>query len=280
MNILLILAAGSQKQNYCWWPSYLNADAGIKHEILAGYVDKSHLPAKLPSNVRAISNIKDGVNIPHKAFGVYREYFYQNKDKYDIFGFISDDVIVKSDNWLAKAVDWFKLDKLGFVGTQIFNGGTKYPHPSHMRAPCWFATNEALSKINWEFLDDHDGEMKIADQFLEAGYFGVQAGNKVSIAYDAIEPGHISSLIEERVLHHSPTAKWDEEELEDIDFFLTYGLYRHADIAINSPYPWIGTRFVIKDIQPFNGLIYEPSIDIATKLHKTVNVGEMYICLK
>jgi len=154
---------------------------------------------------------------------------------------------------------------IGFGASQIFNGHKRYPHESHIRAPFWFAKSEVLKKIDWQFDDDHDGEMKIGDQCTAAGYVGVQVGNKINLGYDATEPYHITQLLELKYnpeLH--PSGKY-----QDLDIFYYYltRLPKESILEedIISPYPHIGKQNTFIDIEPFNNLIYYPSLPLAKK---------------
>lgn len=135
-------------------------------------------------------------DVPHKAFGAYRHFFHKYQHDYDIFVFVSDDVILKRDGWLKDIVRTMnKHEKIGFGASHIFlNRG--YPHPDHCRAPFWWAKTEALQSIKWEFDHDHDGEMKTGDLLSAAGWIGVQVGNKMNLGYDALEHHHIIAMVE------------------------------------------------------------------------------------
>jgi hypothetical protein len=281
MDVAVIIVAGSSKQNKCFWPSYYSAVPGIDHDLIVVHRDSMYLDSKkmfAPRDDRRKLSIilenkrnPDGTELPHKAFGAYREYWNKYKDKYDFFAFISDDVVIKSDFWLLKAVCMLKgCDKLGFVGTQIFNGMLKqYPHSSHCRAPAWFSKSGCLKDIKWELNSDHDGEMRLANQFLDAGYFGAQIGNKFDVAYDSTEFSkcfggeHISSLME-RHFDSNPAAKISTDEAEKINKKLMKMLIDKDDsIVIKSPIKHIGVRKLISQLQPFNGLVLDKGKEIA-----------------
>lgn len=267
-KIAVIMLAGNQ-QNMCFWPSYYNTIPGVSHDLIIVHRNMLGVPESImvkPENLLFLNKIINGVDVPHQAFGGYRFAFETYKDNYDYFIFISDDVILKRDNWLLKIINTMELnDKLGFGGSQIFNGGTNYPHESHVRAPFWFAKTKALKSIDWEFNSDHDGEMKIGDQLTNAGYFGVQIGNKIDLGYDAREENHISQLLEKK---YSPNTHPIKKIIE-YDFF--NGKEEFLTEYIISPFSHIGSQNVFKDIQPFDGLIYLPSLDIAKKSNIQIN---------
>jgi len=274
MRVCLLLVAGSDKQNKCFWPSFSRCQSGLMHDLVVVHRDMSHVPPCFNPNGRVIleNKIFSTGELPHKAFGAYRHFFNQYKAHYDYFAFISDDVIIKTDNWLLTAVTLLrKYDGLGFVGTQIFNGGAKYPHESHCRAPAWFAKTSALRQIDWQFNSDHDGEMRIAKQFLDKGFFGAQVGNKIDIAYDALECGgcfegdHISSIFERWALGPDTSRKLDENTASTLNARLLADLDAGRDHVITSPFSHIGSRKVIKDLEPFHGLLYDQSVDLAKK---------------
>ena len=209
--------------------------------------------------------------LPHKAFGAYREYWRKYQNDYDFFAFLSDDVLIKADNWLLDAVDMLSsFERLGFVGTQIFNGMKKqYPHSSHCRAPCWFAKSSALASISWTFNSDHDGEMRLADQFLEAGFFGAQVGNKIDTAYDATENGghyvgdHVSAQMETK-LGHDIHKKFSYLEKVELNKNLKNRLSSSDDsMLIKSPHKHIGSRRIVSQLQPFHGLVFDKSRQLA-----------------
>ena len=272
----LIIVAGSEKQNKCIWPSYKNAKTSIFHDLIVVHRNEKHLSndIKNTSGGKVIFENKinkDGIELPHKAFGAYREYWNKYKNNYDLFGFISDDVLIKRDHWLEKVSDViFSCDKLGWCGTQIFNGSNgEYPHRSHCRAPIWFGKSESLKKIDWKFNSDHDGEMKIAEQFLNAGFFGCQVGNKIDLAYDSTEKGnfhigdHISAIMETQ-LGSDISKKIANDKIKQINNQLWNKLINGNDSDIvKSPFKHIGPRKLISQLQPFDGLIFDKSKSLA-----------------
>lgn len=274
MNKVCVIMLGGEAQERCFWPSYYNCKAGYPHDLMVIHRNMLGLPTNINNengNVSLHNKIdKNGNDIPHRAFGAYRYYFNSFKDFYDLFVFISDDVVLKRDNWLKDIVYGLSIHEMcGFGASQIFNGGKKYPHESHIRAPFWFAKSEALKKTKWEFNHDHEGEMRIGDQLTNAGYFGIQIGNKLDLGFDSTEPNHITQILEKQFFPKlTPFGKYEKlGQLEE--------LYNQLDknIKITSPYPHIRNQKVFVDLEPFNGLIYKPSLDIAKKYVKIKDIG-------
>lgn len=276
MNKICVIILGGDLQNICFWPSYYNCVPGLDHDLILVHRNFLGVPDFIDNkNGRLIveNKIKNNIDIPNKAFGAYRYYFNKYKDSYDYFIFISDDVILKRDNWLLDIITNIEKDDfLGFGASQIFNGCKKYPHNSHLRAPFWFAKKYALEKINWEFNSDHDGEMKIADQFVKAGFFGIQVGNKIDLGFDAMEKDHITQLLELKFFtKKSPNIKYNKDELNY--FFKTFLSKNEIEIKnslIVSPYNHINEQNVFIDLEPFDLLIYDKSI-INIKNKKLIN---------
>lgn len=255
-RIGVIVLCGDQFSSV-FWPSYLRCEALIEHDLIIVHRDGFGLIRDIENKngkVVFLNKIVNGEDVPYRAFGAYRYTFNKFQDKYDKFVFISDDVILKRDGWLKDISDTLDIhDKLGFGASQIFNGNKKYPHESHLRAPFWFAKAKALKETKWEFNHDHVGEMLIGDQLTKAGYFGVQVGNKINLGYDALEAGHITTLLE---LYYSP---------ESYPFGKITGncFQSFEDRIIESQFEHIGKQRVLFDLEPFDKLIYYPSLDIA-----------------
>jgi hypothetical protein len=266
-----VIMLGGVRQKDLFWPSYFNCDAGYAHDLIIVHRDYLGMPTTLKNNYGSIiihNKIIDGKDIPHGAFGAYRNYFNVHQNDYEYFIFISDDVILKREYWLKEILKTLDLhDKIGFGASQIFNGHKRYPHESHIRAPFWFAKTKVLKEIKWEFNDDHDGEMKIGDQCASAGYIGVQVGNKIDLGYDATEPSHITQLLEQK--YYPELHPFGKHNSDSPDFF-----YHHmnkldketiSNEIIISPYSHIGQQNALIDIEPFHNLIYYPSLSIAKK---------------
>lgn len=251
--------------------SYLKTIPGYEHDLILVHRDYLGVPDNLENKNGGLilqNKIINGEDVPHRAFGAYRHFFYKYRDDYEYFVFISDDVILKRDFWLKAIVDCLDShEMIGFGASQIFNGHKRYPHESHLRAPFWFAKTKVLNKIDWQFTDDHDGEMKIGDQCTAAGYVGVQVGNKIDFAYDATEPYHITQLLEQQFYPEMhPFGKY-HCDTPDIFYYCLTRLpkERILEEVILSPYPHIGEQNVFIDIEPFHNLIYYPSLSIAKK---------------
>lgn len=280
-RIAVIMLAG-ERQNICFWPSYYNCKAGISHDLIIVHRDGLGLPEEILDQgygeIKFLNKIVDGVDIPHRAFGAYRYSFNLYKNNYDYFIFISDDVVLKRDSWLLDIINVLnKHEKLGFGASQIFHGGKGFPEESHIRAPFWFAKTEALNKTVWEFDHDHTGEMRIGDQITQAGYFGVQVGNKLTLGFDSTEKDHITQLLEKKYFpQKSEMGKYD---LHQYDYFLNNIDEIKSDYIV-SPYNHIGKQNVLIDIEPFDGLIYNPSLEIAKKCVDIIDIGHNTYIIK
>jgi hypothetical protein len=284
-KVALIVPSGEHQQRL-FWSSYLKCNSGHPHDLILIHRDNLGVPENPINNDGDLileNKIINGEDIPHRAFGAYRHYYYKYQNDYDYFVFISDDVVFRSDNWLKRIVDTLNLhEKIGFGASQIFNGHKKYPHESHLRAPFWFAKSEVLKKIDWQFDSDHDGEMKIGDQCTSVGYVGVQVGNKINLAYDSTEPNHITQILENT--YYPGLNPFGKHSVNVPDLFEDYiELLNSADLIdekIVSPYPHIGEQNAIIDIEPFHGLIYFPSLENANKysLVKTYNHDINLLC--
>lgn len=279
----VIVLCGNRFQEL-FWRSYLKCIAGYEHDLIVVHRDYLGVPDNLENengNLILQNKIINGEDVPHRAFGAYRHFFYKYRDDYEYFVFISDDVVLKRDFWLKAIVDCFDShEMIGFGASQIFNGHKRYPHESHLRAPFWFAKTKVLNKIDWQFDDDHDGEMKIGDQCAATGYIGVQVGNKINLGYDVMEQYHITQLLEQKYYPEKhPFGKYDDS---DIFFYLFTRLNEKTILEenITSPYPHINTQNTFIDIEPFNGLIYLPSVSESKKynLCKTLPYNINVLC--
>lgn len=266
----VIVLCGNRFQEL-FWKSYTNCSSGHDHDLILVHRNFLGVPDQVKTqegNLILENKIINGKDVPHRAFGAYRYYFYKYQNDYEHFVFISDDVVLKRDGWLKAIVKTLDShEKIGFGASQIFNGHKKYPHESHLRAPFWFAKAEVLKQIEWEFDDDHDGEMKIGDQCTAAGYVGVQVGNKINLGYDVEEPYHITQLIEQK--YHPEFHPYEKyHELSPDTFFFSFTRLSEESVlkeTIVSPYSHIGEQNVFIDIEPFDGLIYYPSLELAKK---------------
>jgi len=254
-----------------FWRSYVKTVPGYEHDLILVHRNFLGVPDYLENENGGLilqNKIINGEDVPYRAFGAYRHFFYKYRDDYEYFVFISDDVVLKRDFWLKTIVDCFDShEMIGFGASQIFNGHKKYPHENHLRAPFWFAKTKLLNQIDWQFDDDHDGEMKIGDQCAAIGYIGVQVGNKINLGYDATEPYHITQLLEQKYYPEMhPFGKYHHNSV-DIFYYLLTRLSREKILkeVIVSPYPHINEQNVFIDIEPFDGLIYYPSVSAAKK---------------
>lgn len=260
-NVAILIVAASEQQNMCFWPTYKNCLAGLNHDLIIAHIDNHYVPNDI-TNINGSVIYENIKNLPHKAFGTYREYGLKYSDKYKYIVFISDDVILKRDYWLVDTLSLFNISNIvGVVGSHIFNNSTKYPHKSHVRAPFWAARTQALKEINWTFTSDHDGEMNLAYQMKNAGYICVQSGHKIDLAYDALQKDHIVQLLE-RYLYEQSGAfnKFNEDQIHYHD-----KLFKDLidnDSVIESPYQHIGKRWIARDIEPFHGLICNIGINL------------------
>lgn len=270
MSVGIIAVLGSPRQNECFWPTYRAKNAGIDHDLIVVNRGMTGVPTSAASQSGETifedkMRIFNGTELPHKAFGAYRYFGLKYSDKYEYLAFISDDVLFQTECWLKDAVEMLsRFDKLGAVGTQIFNGNhNEYPHPSHVRAPIWFAKTSVLKKLKWDFYSDHDGEMELAPTLIRAGYFAAQVGNKIDVAYDALEAGqfgvgdHISSILAKKF-------SWEPSKRNEINEYLIQKLLNNDDTEfVTSPYNHIGRRNVVSQIQPFNGLVIDTGLGLA-----------------
>ena len=231
----------------------------------------------------------DGSETPHRAFGAYRLAFQRMRESYDVFVFISDQVVLRRTGWLAPLIRALAVhDGIGFAGTQIYNGHdagpmrTRYPHPSHVNAPGPIAVKTAhLARIDWDIRSDHHGEMTFGAKLVAAGSVGVQAGNKLNLGFDTlgtpplVSKGkqrsnylQISQLLEARYFPSkkgiAPFADGEHDFFEQLHDSLTEA-ERNAT-TIRSPFRHIGVQNVFFDLQPFNMLIYGPSLPLAQRL--------------
>jgi hypothetical protein len=119
--------------------------------------------------------------------------------------------------------------------------------------------------------------MRIGDQLTNAGFIGVQVGNKINLGYDCDEPDHITQIIEKKFF---PEKRLREKFLANEDPFplLTLVDAKEDFFLIKSPYGHIGFQNFIVDIEPFDGLIYRPSLEIAKKHIKLKDYGWDIFC--
>jgi len=276
MNDTLIIFLGVTQRQNLFWKSYHELESGRPHDILVAYIDREVVPEIRNKNGKIFyeSKIVDGKDIPHKAYGGYRYFFNKYKDSYKYFAFISDDVILRSDNWLQKCIEpLVNHPKLGWVGTQIYSTKSNC-FPNHCRAHIWFAKSEALSKINWKFKNDHDGEILMAEQCRKAGFFGVQIGHQFDIAYDSLENGGLGvgdgiiSCFEKKFFPEKNLREpYSEKEIKDFEKEVWGSIIDHdvSKWTATSPHQHIQEKNFVTELQGLNGQIYAPSLSIARK---------------
>ena len=272
MKVALIFLGGSSTQNVCFWPSYKRCNAGYDHDFILvhrNFIGVEQSSLGIPQNIFIENKLdKHGNDVPHRAFGGYRHYYKKYKGKYDLFVFISDDVVIRRDNWLRDIVSVLgNNNKLGFGASQIFHEQVG-SYPSHLRAPFWFAKDEALSKAKWEFNSDHVGEVSIGDQLTATGFFGVQIGSKLDLAYDSLDLNstHITCILENKFFNYKNYT----DKFTDDEFLIFERLVDNMSISdiknmeIVSPLPNVKRpQNCFFDLEPFDGLIYRPSYHIA-----------------
>lgn len=284
MKIAVIFVGATQKQNQYWWPSYQDCDADIEHDLIIVHRNMDGVPMvdipEIYGDVIFENKILESGEIEHKAFGAYRYFFKKYQDQYDYFAFISDDVQLKRDNWLKDAIDIFQYnDKIGFVSPLVHN------NPPHVRAPIWFGKTECLSKIDWDFNSDHEGEMTLADKCVTAGYFGVQVGHKIDFAYDPDWKGFENPStcgcpqplrIFEEMNFGKDHQKFTWPEIESMDRFLM-NLEKGDNCHHQCMYVSDSRKKVWNitiEIQPFHGLIYNGGLHIAREEGLNIDVWD------
>ena len=298
LRVAVVTVCASPNQNYYFWPTYLALPAGLAHDLIVvhrnlSYVSKENLERARDVAARTILVDKlttgpAGREVPARGFGAYRHAFQLYGANYDIFCFVMDQTSVRRVNWLRAVVDSIAAhDALGFAAAQIFNGNdlgadsTGYPHQSHCRAPGPIAARTAiLKKLDWDagFTNDHGGEMWFCKALAATGTVGLQAGNKLNLAYDNVgvpplAPGasrrtnyhHITELLETK---YFPALRGTLPfNATNVNFFErlwanTSPAGRKAE-TVTSPYQHLGAMSVFKDLQPFNSLIYGPTLTAA-----------------
>lgn len=282
-EIAIIFVGGTPKQNEFWWPSYNSCSAGIKHDMILVHRNMQGVPSHVPTSKYAENAIlmenlmlEDKIlpegEVPYKAFGAYRHYFKKYASDYKYFAFISDDVYLRRQNWLKDVIEMFeKYPKLGMISPMLHN------NPSHARAPIWFGKTQCLNKVNWEFQDDHDGEMTMADRCVDAGYFVAQIGHKVDFAYDPDWDGYANPRVcgspqpnqmIERIWFGDEHFKmyYSVEEIASLEkykamLFSESVSEEIADLRISNNLQ-LQRWNVCFEIQPYHGLIYNKSLHI------------------
>jgi hypothetical protein len=224
--------------------------------------------------------LEDGTEVEHRAFGSYRYAFNLYKNRYDVFIFMVDHCVIRRDNWIDDAVKLLYIhEKVGFLGSQIFNGHKKYPHPSHVRTPCIIVKSSVLTNINWEFNSDHDGELQFADMITNHGFIGLQIGNKINFAYDSKgnppppntiptsgNIDHVTHFLENTYFPEKHLLdKFEKDELDLLNniYYSNISELGNPKFYLNSIH--VGTQHLFIDIEPFDKLIYYPSLPLCYK---------------
>ena len=264
-RVAVIALCGSPFEDL-FWGSYLRCTADYPHDFILVHRDELGLPKEIPDSVILENKIINGVDVPHRAYGAYQYYFNKYQHDYDLFVFISDDVVLKRDGWLKDIVHTMnKHEKIGFGASHIFSH-KGYPHPNHCRSIFWWAKTEALQSIRWKFDHDHDGEMKTGDLLSDAGWIGVQVGNKINLGYDVLEPNHIIAMVEKEF---SPqTFPFGKIEIDHFQCFIDALRSGHPDPFHCNPLfndyslcvwcddPGIYSRNVFTELFCFDQLVY------------------------
>lgn len=106
----------------------MKCDPGHSHDLILVHRDNLGVPENPYNpygNIFLENKIINGEDIPHRAFGAYRHYFYKYQDQYEYFIFVSDDVVFKSDNWLKKILDTLNLHERWDSGHLKYSMGIK-----------------------------------------------------------------------------------------------------------------------------------------------------------
>jgi hypothetical protein len=241
--------------------------AGLEHDLILAYANINRIPEDAVN--------EDGMIVFEKMaygakplFHAYKDIFEMHKDDYDIFCFVTENVVIRSHGWLKKCANMLTdFRGIGFVSTQVFNGcHNQHPSHSHIKTSAWAATRDALEDIDWNFTDNP--EMELADRFVAAGYFGAQVGHKIDVAFDSLENhgafvgDSVSSLLAKQ-LGCGLDGRILDDKLKTIHNFLVGKLKARDDsLFVQSPFGHVGRRKVISQLQPFNGLIYDKSMHL------------------
>ena len=304
LDTAVVIVACSSHQNQYLWPSYRYLPAGVAHDLIVvhrnwEFVNRSMIARSaarwghvLFLDKSAAAN--GGTEVPHRAFGAYRFAFRRFHAQYSRFCFVADHVYFRRAGWLASLETLLASHaRIGFVASQVFNGhdagplSTRYPHESHVRAPGPILIRaEALRQIDWSFESDHEGEMSLGAKLVAAGWVGAQAGDKLSVGYDTLgnpplmpfreasrrsNYRHIAQLLEWQYFPEKKgTARFEASEFDFFEARFSRVLNKsfdamHAEATVTSPFRHIGVMRVFYDLQPFHGLLYGPSLEVARK---------------
>ena len=311
-RVAIVAVCTSPLQNSYFWPSYFARVASSDHHLIVVHHNRAYLlddnlrAANISGHVRLLNKVlKDGSEVPHQGFGAYQFAYRILKQDYDVFGFVQDSTCFRRDHWLRDAMHLlFDVHhKIGFVAAQVFNGNdlgklgisTRYPHKSHIRsAGPIFVRTSVLNDMNWDFNSDDDGKMRFADDMVATGIVGVQIGNKLNFAYDSVgvarltpmakgRPNdlHITQILETQYFSEkNQTFPFRENEFDFFEKLLSSLSPRQQQAElVRSPSTHSGhtrNQRVFYDIQPFNNLIYSPSLIKAQELfgHRIVQLTE------
>lgn len=286
--LLVFLGATSRQKN--WWKTYNKFNPGVNHDLLNVYLDRpTFLKIKNPNGaVIHESKLIDGKDIPNRAFGAYRHFFNKYSSKYDYFVFVSDDVIIRRNNWMLDLLAPYELSpKLGWTATQIFSQESKC-FPNHLRAPIWTARTSALIQVDWKFQSDHEGEQLIADQFLAAGFFGLQCGNLFDLAYDSIENGGLGrgdGIVSKFEMKFFPLKflkrGFSEKEILKWEKRIWKGINSSSieKFSATSPHSHIGQKNYVHELEGLNGQVYRPSLELAKQEIEVLEIPELNIAV-
>jgi hypothetical protein len=264
--------------------SYNNCIPGYLHDLIIvhrnyEYINISNIKNTSDGNIIYVNKIlEDNTEIPHRAFGSYKYVFNLYKDNYDMFIFMVDHCVIRRDNWINDAVRLlFFHKKIAFLGSQIFNGHKKYPHPTHVRTPCIIVKTDVLVNMDWQFNSDHEGEMNFGDMIANQGYIGIQIGNKLNYAYDSKgDPpppnsiptsgniDHITHYLEKKYFNEKKLYyKYSQDEFNTLLEIYNNNINNILDskFYINSIHSHINIQHDFIDIEPFDKLIYHTSLN-------------------
>lgn len=298
LKVALVVNCSSINHIEYFLKSYLLCKAGYEHDLIIihrnfEYINKDNIKNTSDGNIIYVNKIlPDNTEVEHRANGSFRYIYNIYKNNYDMFIFMVDHCVIRRDNWIKDAVTLlYSHEKIGFIGSQIFNGHKRYPHPSHVRTICYIVKSSALSTVNWEFNSDSDGELKFGDMIVDQGYIGLQIGNKLNFAYDSKgDPPPPNTIPTAGNLHHVThyleNKYFPDKHLlkkhEVNEFKLLEYIYnnnreniQNYEFYMQSPHAHIGMQHMFIDIEPFDKLIYYPSLPLCYKYfpERVNNIG-------
>jgi hypothetical protein len=283
MKVGVVVNCSTPNTHVYFLPSYIRCSPGYEHDLIVVHrnfqgIDQSLFKNTSNGSVVFVNKIfPSGEEVPYRAFGSYKYCFDLYKDKYDCFIFMVDHCVIRRHSWILDAVTLLNAHpNIGFLASQIFNGHKRYPHPSHSRTPCLIAKTVALASFSWTISSDHDGEMAFADNFVRAGYIGLQIGNKLNFAYDSLgDPipegaiptagnlGHITHILERRFFPEKKLlAPFTPDEYDALERVYEDTSGNLSQYNLHSTWEHIGVQNAFIDLEPFHALIYEPSLPL------------------